>query len=167
MLSNRASSSESSLRPRWGWMLEMGADDPEPGFCTVLVQTQWLAGYCVEGAACQLYRRRLGCRDPLLSMRFPIAAPKGGQLGSLGTSLDSPTPDDILQEQVGESWTFIQDLDLSCPPLSSSLNHLETQLCDGRKADGGHECGLGGASRSCDLRSERLREVVSYTCIGA
>lgn len=33
----------------------------------------------------------------------PVPAPKGGQLGSLGTSLDSPTPDDILQEQAGES----------------------------------------------------------------
>lgn len=48
MLSNRAPSSESSLRPWWGWMLEMGADDLEPGFCTALVQTQWLAGYCVS-----------------------------------------------------------------------------------------------------------------------
>lgn len=26
----------------------MGADDLEPGFCTALVQTQWLAGYCVS-----------------------------------------------------------------------------------------------------------------------
>lgn len=37
----------SGLRPRWGWLVQVGTEDLEPGFCTVLVQTQWSAGYCV------------------------------------------------------------------------------------------------------------------------
>lgn len=39
----------SGLRPGGcgGSMVEMGTEDLEPGFCTVLVQTQSLAGYCV------------------------------------------------------------------------------------------------------------------------